>query len=755
LSHWYLQPVLNSYAAVALAAVVLCLLLLVGPAFRRLTRLQRSVLIALRLLVISLLVTVMLRPTHVSTSRRPQTAVLIAMFDRSRSMQLPHSATRRSRWEVQLETLRTAVPVLQDLAENMEVRLYGFDQQLKRTELGDVPQTLPESPDGPQTDIGTSLHEALQNELGKRLAAVVLLSDGAQTAFAPTVEIQEAGRELERLGCPLYAVAFGPATDTVQAQDVAVENLQDQYTVFVKNELPVQATVRVQGYVNKQIPVEMTVEKPDGAMEKVGPLSIMAREDGERLPVSLRYVPDQPGSYKLTVSAAEQAGELVTKNNRLTAFLRVLEGGLKILYLEGELRPEQKFLRRSLDASSDMEVDFVWVDSRDRARWPADLGDTLRDPRYDAFVLGDLDATALGTAHLEVLADAVDRGKGLLLIGGYHSFGAGGYRETPLADVMPIEMDRFERQDFDAPVRNDLHLEGPIRMVPVLAHPVVSLTSDAENTGAWQRLPPLKGANRFVGVKDAAGVRVIAESDRGDPLLVVGEYGRGRVVAMAGDSTWRWWMQDHAEEHRRFWRQAILWLVGREDLQQDQVWIKLAQRRYHQGGRVTFTAGVSSSAGQPIENAVVRADLTLPDESAADLRLTRDEREWMGTIESLELPGDYAITVTAEQDGNVLGTARGEFLVYDRDIELSNAAADHDQLARLAAMTEQFGGRLVAPEQLVALLEEVRDKPPEMEIEIQTKWQLADTARDAWVVFLLFVVLLTGEWFLRKKWNLV
>ena len=42
-----------------------------------------------------------------------------------------------------------------------------------------------------------------------------------------------------------------------------------------------------------------------------------------------------------------------------------------------------------------------------------------------------------------------------------------------------------------------------------------------------------------------------------------------------------------------------------------------------------------------------------------------------------------------------------------------------------------------------------------MESEVQTKWQLADTAPDAWALLLLFVGLLTTEWILRKKWGLV
>jgi len=62
---------------------------------------------------------------------------------------------------------------------------------------------------------------------------------------------------------------------------------------------------------------------------------------------------------------------------------------------------------------------------------------------------------------------------------------------------------------------------------------------------------------------------------------------------------------------------------------------------------------------------------------------------------------------------------------------------------------------LIAPEQLPALLEQLRDQPPEMDIEIQTKWQLADTPRDAWTLLILLVALLTAEWALRKKWGLV
>jgi uncharacterized membrane protein len=754
-SSWYFQPLGNSYALVAAVALILILLLGVRPAFGRAGRRGRALLTGLRLLVIALIVLAMLRPTHISTTRRPQTSVLVLLLDTSRSMQLPDTGGQRSRWESQTATLRTAAPLLAELSEKIEVKVYAYDRQLTPVELVGRTLDLPEQPLGEQTDIGTSLYEALRRELGKRLAAVVLMGDGAQTAIDPPVELSEAGRELGRLGYPLYAVPFGPVGDVVQARDVAVENLQDQYTVFVKNELPIRATVRVSGYVNQAIPVELEVAQPDGQIHRIGPVQVVASEDNQQVPVELRYVPPVPGRYKLTLRAAEQPGELVTTNNQLSAYLRVLEGGLRVLYLEGELRNEQVFLRRSLAASADIELDFLWIDSRLRQRWPVDLSSPLSDPAYDVFVLGDLDSAALGETNLKLLAQAVEQGKGLLLLGGYHSFGAGGYRTTPLADVMPVVMDRFERQDFDAPIRQDLHLPGPISMVPQREHPIVRLAADEDNLRVWRSLPPLSGANRWVGVKDTPGTMIVAASEAKEPLVVVGEYGRGRVVAVAGDSTWRWWMLGHETEHKRFWRQAILWLVRRDDLEQNEVWIRMPQRRFFPGARVPFTAGAASASGEPISGATLRAEWILPDGQRRPLSLHRDGDSWAGMIDAVEQPGDYAIEVSAELEGQPIGTALGEFLVFDRDIELSNPAADHDQLARLAAMTQDAGGRLVAPEQVPGLLEQLRDQPPEMDIEIQTKWQLADTPRDAWSLLLLLVGLLTAEWTLRKKWGMV
>ncbi len=756
MTNWSLQPILSSYWIVAVLAAGLLLALWVGPTFRRLNVRRRRILLLLRLLVISLVIIVTLRPTHISTESKSQTAVLLVMVDKTLSMQLPAASGTKSRWEAQLQTLRQISPLLKELGKDLEVKVHPYDATLQPDAWKAGELQLPAEPDGRETDIGTSLHEAVEQEAGKRLAGVILMGDGTQTAYQPAVEIHDAARELGNRGYPLYTVSYGPAGDAAQSRDVAVENLPEQYTIFVKNELAIRGLLRVRGYVNKEIPVRLEIEDSAGAKQIVGPTPILADQDNQQVDVNFTYVPQTPGQYKLTLKVDEQPGELVTKNNQLTAFLTVLEGGLRVLYLEGEPRQEQKFIRWALDTSPDIDLDFQWFPGRLRNDWPIALGDTFQKGNYDAYILGDLDSAALGAENLQQLAGEVEKGKGLIAIGGYHSFGPGGYRATPLADVLPIEMDRLSRQEFGRPDVQRWHVPGPLPMLPTRSHPITMLASPADNLRAWQELKPLKGANRWGGVKELPGIQVLAEAREEIPLLVAGEYGGGRVLAFAGDSTWQWWRQGLSTVHRRFWRQVILWLARRDDLTRNDIWIDLPQRRFAVGSRVTFSTGARTAMGDPIPDARIAAALTGPDKQAAPIALAAKGGEFTGAMDRIMQPGNYQISVVAsDAGGQPLGTATASFEVMDQDVELSNPAADPDQMARLANLTRDSGGRAVAPEQLSALLEEIQKNPPKMVEEVLTRWQLADTWWDAWLVLACLVALLGIEWYLRKRWGLV
>jgi hypothetical protein len=350
------------------------------------------------------------------------------------------------------------------------------------------------------------------------------------------------------------------------------------------------------------------------------------------------------------------------------------------------------------------------------------------------------------------------------MLGGLHSFWPGGYQRTALADVLPLAVrpiDDLARQDFDAKIREDLHLKpGPLpgttrTGIPMLPdrkfgyESPMRLAGPQQNREVWEKLPALDGANKFDALKPTA--RPLAVSPSGAPLLVAAEPGTGRVLAFAGDSTWHWYMEGFEREHKRFWRQVILWLAKKDDSEDKNVWIKLAQRRFSPGAKIEFSTGAKTPEGQAITDVKFEAALVAPDGTRRPIPLTRQTEQLLGNLRDVVNPGDYSIAVTATKDGALIGESKVRFTVFEQDLELENAAARPELMASLSKLTEASGGDAVPPEQLPALLKKIKEEPRDREVETETKV----TPWDSTPFFLLVVGLLCGEWYLRKRWGWV
>ena len=179
---------------------------------------------------------------------------------------------------------------------------------------------------------------------------------------------------------------------------------------------------------------------------------------------------------------------------------------------------------------------------------------------YDVVMLSDIGSNTLlvppatfarfepGPNRLAVLRDWVRGGGGLAMIGGYLSFqgieAKANYRATPLADVLPVELEL-----------GDDRVETPEHPVPVVrggGHPLTDgLPSDWPPVLGYQRMAARPGATTLVDVN-------------GDPLVVVGEAGSGRVLAYTSDIGPHWAPPAMLEwpGYARFWQQAVGWLAG-------------------------------------------------------------------------------------------------------------------------------------------------------------------------------------------------
>ena len=750
------EPVGSWWFVLLVAAGLAAVLLLVGPDRSRVDGWRLRWLVGLRVLTFLAVVFCMMRPTVIAQRRLKQEGDLLILADVSESMTVADAPAGQTRWEHLVASLEAAEPEARELLEEggVRLRLWQFDRGLESVAatpaaLFPLNSVWEKQDSSEETALGAAIDEAVQTSSFETLAGVIVLSDGAQHAYPPRdIPPQSVARRLGEGGVPLWSVLFGQQRSGSQGRDAEVVQLSVADDVFVKTTVEVSGRVRLSGLADRDVVVRLLVEEGGGELEEVARAVVRSSGPSAEDTVRLSWRPETPGERKVVLAIDPLDGETVITNNEVSSFVNVVDGGLQVVYLEGALRVEQRFLRRALSASPDMQVDFRWIDDSKRADWPVDVTDMLSED-VDVFLIGDLDATALSDQQHAMINERVGQGAGLCLLGGLHSFEAGGWGATPLQPALPFARDPLSRQPFDEPVRESLHLRGPLQMLPHERFGSISILrladTPAENLAAWKALPALEGANVFGQLAPAA--QPVAVSEDGNPLLIAKNYGTGRVAALAVDSTWRWVMQGADDAYRRFWRQFIFWLASRDDIGDDSLWVRPSQRRISAGTPLAFNAGLRRADGEPIEEAVLEAEVVAPDGSKRPLRLIRDGESWAGQVSDCSTPGDWTIAATAQRDGQLVASKEARFTVFRQDLEMANPVANGLLMRQLA---EETGREPQPAEEIAAIFEELLERPAVYANEAEWSWSLWDT----WPLLLLTVLTMSLEWFLRKRWGL-
>lgn len=139
---------------------------------------------------------------------------------------------------------------------------------------------------------------------------------------------------------------------------------------------------------------------------------------------------DQPGFYNYEVQL-DTGGDPIPQNNRARAFAHV-QGDPRILIISDNPGADED-LAAALRASN-FDVNLTGLSG-----YPETIAEMQS---YDSIFLNNIAAGDLGEVLMKRLESAVrDFGVGLVCVGGDQSFGAGGYRATPLEATLPVDME--------------------------------------------------------------------------------------------------------------------------------------------------------------------------------------------------------------------------------------------------------------------------------------------------------------------------
>lgn len=705
--------------------------------------------VVLRWLALALAVLTITRPSVSVQEPDTSPSTLLIALDNSKSMTVPDELDAKSRWATAERLMKLAAPRLEELREKYQIttKLCRFSEDVFDDERG---------PDGPRTDFGGMLRTLAQRHGQERaLRGLVILSDGADNGVRYPA-FSEAAR-FRGLNCPIETFALGKKGTSSQQRDIAVVNLiADPTPAPVKQKIVFRATVDAPGFENSKTQARLFFNDQPVVTQEVALTQPTANV------ITLETTaPPAPGEVKVTLKLDVRPGEASVANNELTTYLTVTKEGISVLIVD-RLRLETKFIRRALSGDPRFRVYEAVRQTDDLPR--GELADiySFEKQAYDVILIGDVSARRFTGGRNDLLRQIEQlvkvRGTGLAMLGGIDSFGAGGWARTPIGEALPTEMDGGGQSD------------EPVQLLPLPAARdefLLRLLPDtALNEALWRKLPSLPGFSQLGRRKD--GATTIAQSAGGVPLYVRRFYGNGRTIALGVDMTYLWQQlgqmarprtTEGLDAHTRFWRQMVLWL-GRQEETEGSVWIKPDVRRVAAGSKLNFGVGVRGKSGLDLANGQYEVTVTAPAGALpGTIPVARIGELERGSFWKTENPGEYNISVKAKANDvdntPVEGVASARFIVYQDDTELLRPAADHDFLTRLA---QAGGGQFHVADELPKYLQDLplqaaASAPPKTRY--YPDWRSADLGFFQPLLFGLFVLVLGGEWALRRWWGMV
>jgi hypothetical protein len=781
----------------------------------------RAVLISLRLGLVLLLLVVLLPQLRIWFERQGWPDVVL-MIDDSQSMStvdhyrdqaVEDAATRllqadglneasRLRLAQALVT-RSDAEWLKGLVTRRQVRLHvyrcsGQAHRLQTVTTGESLSAARDAVAGLSADaandssqLGAAVRQVLNDFRGSSLSAIVMFTDGVTTEGEDLVK---ASKYASQAGVPLYFVGLG---DSREVRDVYLHDLRVEDSVYARDRLVFELKITAQGYTSLAVPVTLYEKgKEDKPLD-----SQIVKADPAGKPVRLRLTcqPTEAGEKVFVIKTPVQPDEVEKDNNVLERSVFVREAKLiRVLYVEGYRRYEYHFVKTLLERESDRlkgnksidpkvllldaDPDFAAQDRSAISYWPS----KTELNAFDVVILGDVDPHANGDPkmgeHLKDLAEFVsERGGGLLMISG-ERFAPAAYRDTPLRDVLPVDVvagaDNAEdvaRTDgyrpeltpvgrmhpifrFSPDEKENDEILGHLREMYWWANGVVPKRA-AEVLAVHPTMHRVAGAARAdqeVAGRDAEaneGQRSprAALAAEGVPLVAQHFVGAGRVLFFGFDETWRWGFREDQLRFNQFWVQTVRYLarnrVGRVELRVDR------QTTYRRGEPIKVTVRFPDDAPPPSADTEVKvvAERHVPGHNGdAEVRTVQlnkvdGSRATYEAVLTRTPDGEYKIWLS--QPG-ITPKPRAECRVLAPPGEMDRLRMNQTELEQAA---EESHGRFYN-------LAQAERIPDELPAGTRVTVRAPGPPFHLWnhtALLLVTLLFLTSEWLLRKEKNLL
>jgi len=648
-----------------------------------------------------------------------------------------------TRAELMQKAIEHRSELMDKLGERFEIKKYRVARRVRAMDDEDETDEPISDAEADDTVLGDAILKAFDDAAGRELAGIVMLTDGQNTHGADPFSVLRrvgVGESGDASLAPVWSIPIG---STEPAPDVSLVDVITPAHVSQGDTVSILATVTAHRIDGEDVKVKLMRGDKEIDSETI------TLRHGQRIATTLGYEARQVGEHLLRVEVEPVEKETITDNNEQTVRIGVDAERDKVLVIEGYPRWDFRFLDHALRRDRGLEVELV-MQSQLLAEGvePADLPDAAGLPsdvegwsEYHLVMIGDISPAMLPRRQQELLAQAVEEeGVGLVVQAGIQNMPSA-FADDPLVKLLPVEIEPTADGETGmnapafAPFSMSVSATGAL-------HPAFAVYSGASrNRRLWSNMPKFYWAAATAEtVKPGATLLAEFESTSGKrPLIAEHFAGRGRVLFLGTDGTFRWRRNIGDQLFYRFWGQSIRHVRRTAERSGDESWIEATPHEVEVGGEVSIEMYALNGSGQP------------RNEDQLTIKISGKDGELRGeqTMTASQASGHYRGIWRADEAGQVTFTytdpagesVSAQVAVVESGRERRRPTVDRDTLGELADLS---GGDMIELHELASLDERLEGetvtlhRPREAEV-----W-------DNWLVLLLLIGLYCTDVGIRR-----
>lgn len=702
-----------------------------------------------RILVLSLLRGILLfaliilvsRP--VSIKRDPpnqKKQSIILLFDKSESMSLVED--KQSRYERMVQFARSQLlPLLEKTGWQLKAFLFSNDVESSNGE-----QIVSSPPNGKRTNLGKAIKSSLASASDSPVA-IIALTDGIANDQS---ENSSALSALVETKVPFIGIGFGKENEV---KTLSLRRIEGPSTVAPNREFKISAQLEMLNS-DDTMPFELVLTRGGQFLEKK---TINPGKGSRYWMENFSVTEKDPGvqSYSVQLMPPNVPGLLSVNTQASTAVRITEEKDLRVLYVQGALTWDYKFINLALMGDSNIKLTGLTKTSdhsifrqnvENATELTSGFPTTIEElAPYRVIVLSNLKPKELSPEQQELLFRfCSELGGGVLMIGGSDTFNAS-WQGSRLEQMLPVVFsDDRGVQGLDQPFHLRLTEDA-------LQHSVFQIRDDGQNRTVWEQLPSFQFYGRVDQAKPGAQVWAFHSNDvgpKGPRILMANQrFGSGISAVICFQNFWKWRLAKDSDplQFNRFWKQLFRYLgeINRMDVS-----ISFADQDLSPRTDIHFTLERQPQPKSVIEKndhfaiqvvdpdkkSILKQDVDLMPKKPVDFSFRP------------ETNGIYTVTVE-HSDKSVVATRSIE--IKEPNFEFQKTGRNMETLLQWASMSNGLAVKAEECSDAKELINQIRDKIEQAQRIKKNPIPLGINLP----IFLLLLSCLLSEWILKKHWN--